>query len=263
MENWHVHLQLAQVLAALGQQTDALSEYRRVIGAGPEDAPPDVLAAGMLSPIVAPARCVLLTFCARAAAVVAARISRDAGHFRESDRLLAHAMILHPGWRNERESSLECVARKVLGRKSDFYWAHYQYAECVGRSEQGDTYDGTHAQVSALTRATKLKPDWALAYNDMGLRFGYWQRRGKLQASVKHLSHAVGLDPASGIYATNLAMAYQHMGQLAKAASFSRRAATLQPDNAQVQVQLGRGRSPRNHPPVCVLASRTSLISEP
>jgi tetratricopeptide (TPR) repeat protein len=171
-------------------------------------------------------------------------------------------MLQHPVWRTETPSSLECLARKALARKSDFYWAHYQYAECVGRGEQGETYDGTHAQVGALTRATKLKPDWALAYNDMGLRFGYWQHRGNLQASVKHLSHAVALDPSSGIYFTNLAMAYQHMGQLVKAANFSRRAATLQPDNAQVQVQLGRGMSLRNDASVSILPNRACLITE-
>lgn len=52
LTDWRVRLQLAQVLAALGQQTDALSEYRRLIGAAPEDAPPDVVAAGMLNTIV-------------------------------------------------------------------------------------------------------------------------------------------------------------------------------------------------------------------
>jgi len=179
--------------------------------------------------------------------------ARDNGRFKEATRLLEKAQGL-PAWRDMTQRATECAARKILSHYpsssqhelSDFYWDHYQYAQCVGQVEETHgsavtpSSDATHAQIQALSQATKLKPDWALAYNDMGLRFGYWHERGKLQEAVALLSHAVALDPASGIYATNLAMAYQHVGHLAKAAQFSRKAAALLPDNAQVQLQLGR-----------------------
>lgn len=75
--------------------------------------------------------------------------------------------------------------------------------------------------------ATRLKPDWALAYNEMGMRFAYHQSRGQLPQSAALLSLAVRLDPGSGIYAANLAMAYHHLGLLHQAAAFSRRGACL------------------------------------
>ena len=46
--------------------------------------------------------------------------------------------------------------------------------------------------------ATRLKPDWALAYNEMGMRFAYHQSRGQLPQSAALLSLAVRLDPRLG-----------------------------------------------------------------
>jgi hypothetical protein len=105
----------------------------------------------------------------------------------------------------------ECRARKLLAHTSDFYWQHFLLARCVG--EHGDTQphdlprgadEGLNVVMNALFQATKLKPDWALAYNDMGLKFEYWQERGQMQRSAELLSLAISLDPASGIYAINL-----------------------------------------------------------
>ena len=213
----------------------------------------------------------------------------------------------------------ECRARKLLAHTSDFYWQHFLLARCVG--EHGDTQphdlprgadEGLNVVMNALFQATKLKPDWALAYNDMGLKFEYWQERGQMQRSAELLSLAISLDPASGIYAINLgsrthartrththtrahiyihthmhirmermfqhihahthmhirqhsyiltqpwratythtyiAMAYHHMGKIADAAAMSKRAAKLQPNNAQVQEQLGRGNPSSNSNP--------------
>lgn len=188
-----------------------------------------------------------------AVSVAAAIAAREVGEARESARLLADATYLQPRWRGQTQSAVECSAHKILSHASDFYWTHFLHAQCVGRGEAADTHDRTLTQIEALSNATKLKPDWALAYNDMGLRFGFWQQRGDLMASVRYLSHAVSLEPHSWIYTTNLAMAYQHMGQLAKAADFSRRAATLMPDDAQVQQQLGRGKLSHAVPHVCIL----------
>lgn len=183
--------------------------------------------------------------------MAAASEAREAGKNREGTRLLADAMHLHPSWHGKEQSAIECLARKILAHESDFYWTHFLYAQCVGKGDPDASK--TQKQIEALSNATKLKPDWALAYNDMGLRFGYWQQRGELHAAVRYLSHAVSLDPHSWIYTINLAMGYQHMGQLAQAADFSRRSATMKPDDAQVQQQLGRGKVPYAGPHMCIL----------
>ena len=62
----------------------------------------------------------------------------------------------------------------------------------------------------------------AQAYNEMGMQFGYHQSRGQLGKSAQLLTTAVGLDPGSGIFLANLAMAYHHLGLLRQAAAFSR-----------------------------------------
>jgi len=185
--------------------------------------------------------------------VAAAGAARMVGRDKDAAGLLAEAVKLSPAWRDKTQLALECASRKVLADGSDFYWVHFQYAQCVAQqAEQGgkelgvtpsfDSMDQfTHLQIRYLYEASRLKPDFALAYSEMGHRFGYWQGRGQLQEAVVLLSHAVRLEPTSGIYATNLGMAYQHMGQLREAADSSRRAALLLPHNAQVQVQLGRG----------------------
>jgi tetratricopeptide (TPR) repeat protein len=181
------------------------------------------------------------TYAYTAVKAAAAAASRDAGLAKESARLLEQASLLQPAWHGQSAQAIDCAARQELAKDSDFYWTHFLYSQCMEHVlPPGSGADPTQLQMQALAAATKLKPDWAVAYNDMGLRFGYWQARGQLDKSVTFLEHAARLDPSSGIYATNLGMAYQHVGRLAKAAEVSRRAALLLPDNSAVQEQLGR-----------------------
>jgi tetratricopeptide (TPR) repeat protein len=176
------------------------------------------------------------------------------GRDKEAEGLLADAFKLSPAWRDKTQLALECESRKVLADGSDFYWVHFQQAQCVAQqAEQRErdpsvlpSFDSTdqftHLQIPYLYEASRLKPDFALAYSEMGHRFGYWQGRGQLREAVVLLLHAMRLEPtASGIHATNLGMVYQHMGQLREAAGLSRREALLLPHNAQAQVELGRG----------------------
>jgi hypothetical protein len=127
-----------------------------------------------------------------------------------------------------------CDARRVLSGGNDFFWTHLM----VGRCE--DARGRTDEAVAAAAAATRLKPDYALAYNEMGMRFGYWRARGEGARSVELLQQAARLEPTSGIFRVNLAIAHQHEGRTADAVRESRAAARLLPREPEVQQQLGR-----------------------
>jgi tetratricopeptide (TPR) repeat protein len=257
---WRTRLQLAQVLGALGHHSEALGEYKRVIkrvtredvGAA-QSRGTDNDAPGNRSPSTSDHE---MTQLLAAIKVAAASEAREAGRGKEAERLMEDAAHLHPAWRHSRQEERDCSARGLLAQGSDLYWSHYLYAQCVGDSN-------IHAHIKALEEATRLKPDWAVAYNEMGLRFGYWQERGRLDASAALLSHAVQLDPTSGIFATNLAMAYHHLGHLRTAADVAQRAAQLLPANAAVQEQLGRALEDTEHLKGALFAYTAAAELEP
>jgi len=90
---------------------------------------------------------------------------------------------------------------------------------CVSRFSEGRRLD-THTTQATQPKQTTMHR--AVAYNEMGMQFGYHEARRQLSKSVHQLTLAVRLDPGAGIYLANLAMAYHHLGFLREAAHFSR-----------------------------------------
>ncbi|KAJ1469079.1 hypothetical protein T484DRAFT_1852892 [Baffinella frigidus] len=127
-----------------------------------------------------------------------------------------------------------CDARRVVSGGNDFFWTHLMLSRCEDGRGRVD------AAVAAAGEAVRLKPDYALAYNEMGMRFGYWQGRGEGGKAVELLKVAVGLEPSSGIYRVNLAIAHQHQGETSESVVQAREAARLLPSEPDVHQQLGR-----------------------
>jgi tetratricopeptide (TPR) repeat protein len=89
-------------------------------------------------------------------------------------------------------------------------------------SDQKDL-DGAQA---ALDKATKLKPDFALAWNRLGR---VELKRGQLPAAVAAQERALSLSGTHSAYGADLCRAYFEQKNLAKAANMCRAAVTENP----------------------------------
>lgn len=96
----------------------------------------------------------------------------------------------------------------VCAGGNDFYWPCHEAGVCLHEVEHPDD------AMDMLMRATLLKPDFALAYNEMGHRFGYWHDKGQPTRAKEFLTIATQLEPTSGVYWVNLGMALQHVGEV-------------------------------------------------
>ena len=93
-------------------------------------------------------------------------------------------------------------------------------------------YDPAQA---ALSKATKLKPDFALAWNRLGR---VELRRGRVPAAVTAGERARKLDPKNGAFAADLCRALFEEKEPARAVSECRAAVALEPANPLARYEL-------------------------
>ena len=81
-------------------------------------------------------------------------------------------------------------------------------------------------------RAVELDPKYAAAYNDLAIAY---EHEGQLDKARKAYEKALELDPTYAAAYNDLAIAYEHEGQLDKARKAYEKAMELAPNNAQIR----------------------------
>ena len=90
----------------------------------------------------------------------------------------------------------------------------------------------------ALERSTKLKPDFALAWNRLGR---VELRRGQIPASIAAQERARKLEPKNGAFAADLCRTLFEAKDPARAVAECRAAVALDPANPLARYELGQG----------------------
>lgn len=106
------------------------------------------------------------------------------------------------------------------------------YDRGVKFSGKGDVLRATQE----LERAVTLDPEFAEAYNDLGVAY---VRLARFRPAEAAFERAVALDPESSLAASNLAWVLFELRKLPEAERSARRALKLWPNNARAHVVLG------------------------
>jgi Flp pilus assembly protein TadD len=91
------------------------------------------------------------------------------------------------------------------------------------------------AALPHLAEAVHLKPDYAVAHENLGLAF---TRQGRLEEALPHLAEAVRLKPDNAEARTNLAVVLHRVGRADEAVAELREAVRLRPDLAAAHQSL-------------------------
>jgi tetratricopeptide (TPR) repeat protein len=106
--------------------------------------------------------------------------------------------------KDELDRAGDCFDRAAKLNSSD-PWVHYYSAVLRHRSGEKLTPEELEATKSDLKDAIRLNPQFADAYNLLGLAY---MQSGDLQLSIRNLTRAVQLSPRDENYRANLAQAY-------------------------------------------------------
>jgi len=105
--------------------------------------------------------------------------------------------------------------------------------------DAGDVYydQGMYAEaIEAYTRAVELKPDWALAHNNLGLTY---EKTKAAEMAAREFTEAIRLDPQLAAAHYNLASVYYDRRQFPEVIFSYRRALEIDPDLAEAHYNLG------------------------
>ena len=94
------------------------------------------------------------------------------------------------------------------------------------------SYDEAH---TALDKATKIKPDFALAWNRLG-RVAL--KRGQIAPAVAAQERARKLEPKNGAFAADLCRAFIEQKEAGRAVAECRSAVDLEPKNSLAHYEL-------------------------
>ena len=106
--------------------------------------------------------------------------------------------------KDDLDRAADCFERAAKLNSAD-PWVHYYSAVLRHRSGEKLTPEELEATKSDLKDAIRLNPQFADAYNLLGLAY---MQGGDLQLSIRSLTRAVQLSPRNGNYRANLAQAY-------------------------------------------------------
>jgi tetratricopeptide (TPR) repeat protein len=137
-------------------------------------------------------------------------------NYHQDNGLAARVDELFAQWDEPQESS---DARKFRNQGIE----HYE----GGRFEEA---------IEAFRKASRLKPDYAQAYNDLGMAYVGLNRRAE---AIEQFRQAIHLNPQLSPAHYNLGTTYYKLGQLQEAIEQFRRAISLKPDYAWAHNNLG------------------------
>ncbi|HEY1328955.1 MAG TPA: tetratricopeptide repeat protein [Casimicrobiaceae bacterium] len=109
--------------------------------------------------------------------------------------------------------------------------AHYAWAEIIERSD-------AHAAIESLERAIALQPEFAAAWQLLGILHG---EKGHALEAADAFARVVALDPANARGHNNLGNALRTLGRLAEAQAAFERALALKPDYALAAANVAAG----------------------
>ncbi len=122
--------------------------------------------------------------------------------------------------------------------------------------QQGDWVGAVHH----YEVATKLQPDFAEAFNNLGRAH---QRQGDMPAALAALRHAAELNPDLPAIHQNLGVALQAAGDLDDAAASYRRVLALDPDSAEAHRNIGLVRQAQGDAAAAEKSYKTALSLRP
>ena len=105
--------------------------------------------------------------------------------------------------------------------------------------DAGDTYFEQEMYSEAIDeykKAIAIKPDWALAHNNLGL---VYTKTNKQNLAIREYNEAIKCDPNLAEAYYNLASVYYDQRAFAKAISFYNKALEINPQMAEAHYNLG------------------------
>lgn len=124
-----------------------------------------------------------------------------------------------------------------------FFVILYHGAGCAKNPQKhfdrGDTYfeQGLYSEaVEEYKKAIEIKPDWALAHNNLGLTYTKINRQN---LAIQEYNEAIKLDPNLAEAHYNLASVYYDQRAFAKAITYYNTALKINPQMAEAHYNLG------------------------
>jgi tetratricopeptide (TPR) repeat protein len=90
--------------------------------------------------------------------------------------------------------------------------------------------------IEAYKKAIKMKPDWALAHNNLGLAYSKYNQK---DLAIEEYNEAIRLDPHLGEAYYNLASIYYDRRSFEQAISFYKKTLEVNPNMAEAHYNLG------------------------